>query len=65
MRPPYGARMDLGVCIASSIGDVDHAVLAEQLGYTHAWFADSQMLWSDCYATKTTRTIPVVVLERR
>src|SRR4051812_23250095 len=43
--------MDLGVCIASSIVDVDYAVLAEQLGYTHAWFADSQMLWSDCYAT--------------
>ncbi len=43
--------MDLGVCIASSIVDVDYAVLAEQLGYSHLWFADSQMLWSDCYAT--------------
>jgi alkanesulfonate monooxygenase SsuD/methylene tetrahydromethanopterin reductase-like flavin-dependent oxidoreductase (luciferase family) len=43
--------MDLGVCVASSIGDVEYAVLAEQLGYSHLWFADSQMLWSDCYAT--------------
>jgi 5,10-methylenetetrahydromethanopterin reductase len=43
--------MDLGVCVASSIDDVGYAALAEQLGYTHLWFADSQMLWSDCYAT--------------
>jgi len=43
--------MDLGVCVASSITDVEYAVLAEQLGYSHLWFADSQMLWSDCYAT--------------
>jgi alkanesulfonate monooxygenase SsuD/methylene tetrahydromethanopterin reductase-like flavin-dependent oxidoreductase (luciferase family) len=26
-------------------------VRAEELGYSHAWLADSQMLWSDCYAT--------------
>ena len=26
-------------------------VLAEQLGFSHVWVADSQMLWSDCYAT--------------
>ena len=43
--------MDLGVCFASKVDDIDHAVLAEQLGYSHLWFADSQMLWSDCYAT--------------
>lgn len=43
--------MDVGLCVASHIGDVDYVVRAEALGYTHAWFADSQMLWSDCYAT--------------
>lgn len=43
--------MDLGVCVASKIDDIDHAVLAEQLGFSHVWVADSQMLWSDCYAT--------------
>ena len=43
--------MDLGVCIASHIGDLDYVARAEELGYTHAWFADSHMLWSDCYAT--------------
>ena len=43
--------MDLGICIASHIGDLDYVERAEELGYTHAWFADSHMLWSDCYAT--------------
>lgn len=43
--------MDLGVCVASHINDVDYVVRAEELGYSHAWLADSQMLWSDCYAT--------------
>lgn len=43
--------IDLGVCVASTIDDIDHAVLAEELGYSHLWFADSQMLWSDVYAT--------------
>jgi len=42
--------MDIGVCIASDITDIDYCVHAENLGYSHAWFADSQMLWSDCYA---------------
>jgi 5,10-methylenetetrahydromethanopterin reductase len=43
--------MELGVCVASHIGDVDYIVRAEALGYSHAWLADSQMIWSDCYAT--------------
>jgi 5,10-methylenetetrahydromethanopterin reductase len=43
--------MEFGICVASHIGDTDYVVRAEALGYTHAWLADSQMLWSDCYAT--------------
>lgn len=43
--------MQLGVCVASHINDIDYVVRAEQLGFSHAWLADSQMLWSDCYAT--------------
>lgn len=43
--------MKLGVCVASHIGDIDYVVRAEELGYSHAWLADSQMIWSDCYAT--------------
>lgn len=42
--------MELGICMASKIDDIDYIVRAEQLGYTHAWIADSQMLWSDPYA---------------
>jgi alkanesulfonate monooxygenase SsuD/methylene tetrahydromethanopterin reductase-like flavin-dependent oxidoreductase (luciferase family) len=53
--------MDIGLCIGSKIDDIDYVVRAEQLGYSHAWFADSQMIWSDVYAclavaaTRTTR----------
>ncbi len=43
--------MDLGICMASHVGDIDYVVRAEALGFSHAWLADSQMLWSDCYAT--------------
>ena len=43
--------MDFGVCVASHIGDIDYVEHAESLGFSHAWLADSQMLWSDCYAT--------------
>ena len=43
--------MDIGVCVASHIQDIDYVVHAEALGYSHAWLADSQMIWSDCYAT--------------
>lgn len=43
--------MDIGICVASHVNDIGYIVRAEQLGYSHAWLADSQMLWSDCYAT--------------
>jgi alkanesulfonate monooxygenase SsuD/methylene tetrahydromethanopterin reductase-like flavin-dependent oxidoreductase (luciferase family) len=51
--------MDIGLCVASKIDDIDYVVRAEQLGYSHAWFADSQMIWSDpyaCLALAATRT---------
>src|SRR4051812_18508799 len=37
--------------MAAKIDDIDYAVLAEELGYSHIWVADSQMIWSDCFAT--------------
>ncbi|MEM7093549.1 MAG: LLM class flavin-dependent oxidoreductase [Actinomycetota bacterium] len=43
--------MELGICVASKVDDLDYVVEAERLGFTHAWFADSQMIWSDVYAT--------------
>jgi 5,10-methylenetetrahydromethanopterin reductase len=42
--------MELGVCMAAKVDDIEYAVLAEQMGYGHLWVADSQMIWSDCYA---------------
>lgn len=51
VRLRYRRPVEFGVCIASRIDDVAHAVLAEELGYDHVWAADSQLLWSDCYAT--------------
>ena len=42
--------MDFGICVASKIDDVGYITHAENLGYSHAWVADSQMIWSDCYA---------------
>ena len=43
--------MDIGICVASHINDIQYVVRAEELGFSHAWMADSQMIWSDCYAT--------------
>ena len=51
MLPAREDAVELGICVATHIGDIDYVVRAEALGYTHAWLADSQMLWSDCYAT--------------
>ncbi len=51
--------MDLGICVASKIDDIDYIVRAEELGYSHAWLADSHMIWSDpyaCLALAATRT---------
>jgi 5,10-methylenetetrahydromethanopterin reductase len=42
--------MDFGICVASRPADLDYVVEAERLGFTHAWLADSQMIWSDVYA---------------
>jgi len=42
--------MEIGICVPSHVGDIGYVVRAEELGYSHAWLADSQMIWSDCYA---------------
>lgn len=42
--------MQYGICIASRPDDIDYVVEAERLGFSHAWMADSQMIWSDVYA---------------
>jgi len=42
--------MEYGICVASRPADIDYVVEAERLGFSHAWMADSQMIWSDVYA---------------
>ncbi len=43
--------MDFGVSFQSHIGNSwKHAMLAEQMGFSNAWFVDTQMLASDVYA---------------
>jgi len=43
--------MEFGVFVATKIDDWQLIQYAEQLGYDRAWVPDSQMIWSDCYAT--------------
>ncbi|MGD9600785.1 MAG: LLM class flavin-dependent oxidoreductase [Gammaproteobacteria bacterium] len=43
--------MEFGVAFTSRVGDDDLVALAESLGYDQAWFFDSQMIYSDVYAT--------------
>jgi len=44
-----GVLMDYGVIFLSHVGVASEVALAEQQGYSHAWFGDSQMVWSDVY----------------
>ena len=39
--------MDYGVIFLSQIEIYKDVMIAEEKGYTHAWFGDSQMVWSD------------------
>ncbi len=43
--------MDFGVTFPARVGDFELIALAERLGYSQAWFYDSQMIYSDVYAT--------------
>ena len=43
--------MEFGVAFTPRVGDYDLVALAETLGFDQAWFFDSQMIYSDVYAT--------------
>jgi alkanesulfonate monooxygenase SsuD/methylene tetrahydromethanopterin reductase-like flavin-dependent oxidoreductase (luciferase family) len=43
--------MKFGAMVATKIDDWKLLVECESLGYDHGWVPDSQMIWSDCYAT--------------
>src|ERR1700733_4068814 len=54
-------KMDFGIGIATSSDSWKLAQRAEELGFTHAWFYDTQMITADCFvamgaaAMKTSR----------
>ena len=41
--------MDYGVIFLSHVGSHKDVLFAEELGFSHAWFGDSQMVWGDVY----------------
>jgi alkanesulfonate monooxygenase SsuD/methylene tetrahydromethanopterin reductase-like flavin-dependent oxidoreductase (luciferase family) len=43
--------MQIGLTVLTKIDDWKLAQEAEQMGFDSVWFPDSQMIWSDCYAT--------------
>lgn len=43
--------MEFGVALPARVGDHALVALAEELGFAQVWFYDSQMLYSDVYAT--------------
>jgi alkanesulfonate monooxygenase SsuD/methylene tetrahydromethanopterin reductase-like flavin-dependent oxidoreductase (luciferase family) len=43
--------MKFGFAFPTHISGWDLISYAEELGYDNAWVPDSQMIWSDCYAT--------------
>ncbi len=42
--------MQFGICVMANIDEIGFFAHAENLGYDAVWVADSQMLFSDCYA---------------
>lgn len=58
--------MKFGICVMADVDEIGFFSHAEALGYDSVWVADSQMLFSDCYAvlalaarqTKTLRLGP-------
>lgn len=43
--------MEFGICFDTHVSKWDVIRYVEELGYSRAWVPDSQMIWSDCYAT--------------
>ncbi len=44
--------MEFGITWAN-VSNIDYVTRAEELGYTHLWVTDSQMIRSDCFAVLT------------
>src|SRR5215472_12319996 len=44
-----GEAMDFGLLCLAKVDSWKDVVFAEANGFTHAWIADSQMVWADPY----------------
>src|SRR6201999_3041038 len=49
--------MDFGIGIASASDSWKVAQRAEELGFTHAWFYDTQMITADCFVAMAAAAI--------
>src|SRR5258706_3157 len=49
--------MDFGIGIATSSDSWKLALRAEELGFTHAWFYDTQMITADCFVAMAAATL--------
>src|SRR5208283_5980457 len=57
-RRDNGRReMDFGIGIATSSDSWKLAQRAEELGFTHAWFFDTQMITGDCFVAMAAAAI--------
>jgi alkanesulfonate monooxygenase SsuD/methylene tetrahydromethanopterin reductase-like flavin-dependent oxidoreductase (luciferase family) len=43
--------MQFGIGVSAHVNNWEFIRYAEELGFDRAWVGDSQMIWSDCYAT--------------
>src|ERR1700736_5834875 len=43
--------MEFAIGVSTHVGNWDVIRYIEELGFDRAWVGDSQMIWSDCYAT--------------
>ena len=41
--------MDFGIALPTAADNYKVVARAEELGFTHAWFYDTQMLSADCF----------------
>ena len=49
--------MDFGIALATTADSWKTAKRAEELGFSHAWFYDTQMLSADCFVTMGAATV--------
>src|SRR5206468_10824887 len=57
-------QMDFGIGIATSSDSWKLAQRAEELGFTHAWFFDTQMITGDCFVAMAAAALKTSRIDR-